>query len=64
MQKHAAVFRTQDLLDEGVRLVDEISEEYPDLKVTDRGNVWNTDLVEAMELENLLIQAKMTVYAA
>ena len=64
MQKHAAVFRTQDLLDEGVRIVDEISEEYPDLKVTDRGNVWNTDLVEAMELENLLIQAKMTVYAA
>ena len=55
MQKHAAVFRRQDLLDEGVKLVDEISEMYPDLKVTDRGNVWNTDLVEAMELENLLI---------
>lgn len=52
------------MLDEGVRLVDEISEMYPDLKVSDRGNVWNTDLVEAMELENLLIQGKMTVYAA
>jgi len=64
MQKHAAVFRRQDLLDEGVKLVDEISEMYPDLKVSDRGNVWNTDLVEAMELENLLIQGKMTVYAA
>jgi succinate dehydrogenase/fumarate reductase flavoprotein subunit len=37
---------------------------YTDLKVSDRGNVWNTDLIEAMELENLLIQGKMTVYAA
>lgn len=37
---------------------------YPDIKLYDRGAVWNTDLVEAMELENLLIQAKMTVTAA
>merc|ERR1712032_1639240 len=36
---------------------------YPDIKLSDRGNVWNTDLIEALELENLLIQAKMTVYA-
>jgi len=64
MQKHAAVFRRQDLLDEGVKLVDEISEMYPDLKISDRGQVWNTDLIEAIELDNLLIQAKMTVYAA
>lgn len=37
---------------------------YTDLKLSDRGNVWNTDLIEALELENLLIQAKMSVYAA
>jgi len=37
---------------------------FQDIKISDRGNVWNTDLVEALELENLLIQAKMTVYAA
>jgi succinate dehydrogenase/fumarate reductase flavoprotein subunit len=37
---------------------------YTDIKLSDRGNVWNTDLIEALELENLLIQAKMTVYAA
>lgn len=37
---------------------------YTDLKLSDRGNVWNTDLIEALELDNLLIQAKMTVYAA
>jgi len=64
MQKHAAVFRKQDLLEEGVEKVDKISEMYPDIKLTDRGNVWNTDLIEGLELENLLIQAKMTVYAA
>merc|ERR1711937_606341 len=34
------------------------------IKLSDRGNVWNTDLIEALELENLLIRAKMTVYAA
>jgi succinate dehydrogenase/fumarate reductase flavoprotein subunit len=37
---------------------------FDDIKLSDRGNVWNTDLIEALELENLLIQAKMTVYAA
>jgi succinate dehydrogenase/fumarate reductase flavoprotein subunit len=37
---------------------------YADIGISDRGEVWNTDLVEALELENLLIQAKMTVYSA
>jgi len=37
---------------------------YKDIKLSDRGNVWNTDLIEALELENLLIQGKMTVSAA
>ena len=37
---------------------------YNDMKLVDRGSVWNTDLIEALELENLLIQAKMTVYSA
>ena len=64
MQKHAAVFRKQDLLDEGVEKIQKISEMYPYLKISDRGNVWNTNLIEALELENLLIKAKMTVTAA
>ena len=58
MQKHAAVFRTQDLLDEGVEKIQAISEMFPNVKVSDKGNVWNTDLIETMELENLLVQAK------
>ena len=64
MQKHAAVFRTQSLLDEGVEKVQKISEMFPDVKLSDRGNVWNTDLIETMELENLLVQAKQVVNAA
>ena len=64
MQRHAAVFRRQDLLAEGCEKVHEISQMYEDIKLVDRGQVWNTDLIEALELENLLIQGKMTVYAA
>lgn len=64
MQRHAAVFRRQDLLEEGVNKLDEVCHMYKDLGITDRGNIWNTDLIEALELENLLLQAKMTINAA
>lgn len=64
MQRHAAVFRRQDLLEEGVEKVQTITEMYKDIKVYDRGLIWNSDLLEALELENLLLQAKMTVNAA
>jgi succinate dehydrogenase (ubiquinone) flavoprotein subunit len=64
MQRHAAVFRKQDLLEEGCKKLDEITHMYKDIKISDRGNIWNTDLVEALELENLLLQAKMSIYAA
>lgn len=42
----------------------DISQMYDDIKISDRGQVWNTDLIEALELENLLINGKMIVYAA
>lgn len=51
-------------MEKGCKEIHEISQKYVDLGITDRGQVWNTDLVEAMELENLLIQGKMTMYAA
>ena len=51
-------------MEEGKKKVHDISQMYKDIKVSDTGNVWNTDLIEALELDNLLIQAKMTVYAA
>jgi len=64
MQKYAAVFRRQDYLEMGCKVLHDASQELPDIGISDRGNIWNTDLVEAMELENLMIQAKMTMYAA
>jgi succinate dehydrogenase / fumarate reductase flavoprotein subunit len=64
MQKHAAVFRTQDILEEGCDKVSAIVEKFKDIKLTDRSLIWNTDLIEALELRNLLSQAKVTVFGA
>ncbi|MCP5369921.1 MAG: succinate dehydrogenase flavoprotein subunit [Rickettsiaceae bacterium] len=64
MQSHAAVFRTRDTLQEGAKLIDEIRAEYKNIKITDKSMIWNSDLVEALELENLLDQAVLTMHAA
>jgi succinate dehydrogenase / fumarate reductase flavoprotein subunit len=64
MQNHAAVFRTGDTLDEGVRMLDETYATFADVQVSDRSLIWNTDLVETMELENLLQNAKATIESA
>ena len=64
MQKYAAVFRRQDYLEMGCTTLHDVSQRITDIGISDRGNIWNTDLVEAMELENLMIQAKMTMFAA
>eukprot|EP00899_Mesostigma_viride_P025344 jgi/Mesvir1/5995/Mv00744-RA.1 len=64
MQNNAAVFRTQETLEEGCTLIDECYKSIEDLKVTDRSLIWNTDLIEALELENLLINAAVTMHGA
>lgn len=64
MQKHAAVFRSGDLMQEGVEKMDEVFASFSDVKVSDRGLIWNTDLVETLELENLLLQAQATIQSA
>ncbi|XP_035209755.1 succinate dehydrogenase [ubiquinone] flavoprotein subunit, mitochondrial-like [Stegodyphus dumicola] len=64
MQTHAAVFRTGDSLKEGVKKMSEIFQGQEDLKVCDRGMIWNTDLVETLELQNLLLNAVQTVCSA
>jgi len=64
MQNNCAVFRTGEVLEEGVKLIAEVNAMVPDLKVTDRSLVWNSDLVETLELENLLGQATVTMNAA
>ncbi len=64
MQKHAAVFRTEDTLAKGAQEIDEIYNLKSDISIKDRGMIWNSDLVEALELDNLLPQAKVTMHSA
>nr|VFK15863.1 MAG: succinate dehydrogenase subunit A [Candidatus Kentron sp. LPFa]VFK31385.1 MAG: succinate dehydrogenase subunit A [Candidatus Kentron sp. LPFa] len=64
MQNNAAVFRTQETLDEGVKLIAEVWESMQDIKVSDRSLIWNSDLVETLELDNLMRQAIITMHGA
>jgi succinate dehydrogenase / fumarate reductase flavoprotein subunit len=64
MQNHAAVFRTGDSLAEGVDLLKATHDSFADVSVADRSLIWNTDLVETMELENLLQNARTTIESA
>jgi len=64
MQNHVAVFRTQEVLDEGVKLIDQVRKEYKNIQVNDKSLIWNSDLVEALELANLLDQAVITMHSA
>ena len=64
MQNHAGVFRNRAVLEEGLARLKEIEAGFDDLRLSDRSLIWNTDLVEALELANLLPQALVTVAAA
>ena len=64
MQEDAAVFRTQESLEQGCQRISAIWQELPDIKVHDRSMIWNSDLVETLELHNLMANAITTVYSA
>ena len=64
MQVHCAVFRTEESLSEGVEKVTAIAEQIKDVSVSDRTMVWNTDLMETLELDNLISQARVTIASA
>jgi succinate dehydrogenase / fumarate reductase flavoprotein subunit len=64
MQDHAAVFRTGEVLAEGVAQIRRVIESFDDVGVTDRSMIFNTDLVETLELDNLLGQALVTIVSA
>lgn len=64
MQEDAAVFRTQESLEQGCKRVAEVFSGMADIRVTDRSMVWNSDLVETLELDNLIVQAIATVEGA
>ena len=64
MQAHCAVFRTGEVMNEGVKKMAATAATFTDIKTTDRGLIWNTDLIETLELENLLSQAVVTMNSA
>jgi len=64
MQRYAAVFRTGQVLEEGTQRLGEVADSLGDLRLTDRSMIWNSDLVEALELQNLMLQAVATLHSA
>jgi succinate dehydrogenase/fumarate reductase flavoprotein subunit len=64
MQRYATVFRTGEMLDEGTRHLGEVAGSLDSLRLSDRSMIWNSDLVEALELENLMAQAVATMHSA
>lgn len=64
MQDNAAVFRTEEVLKEGCEKILQTAAKIDDINVSDRSMVWNSDLVESLELRNLMSQAVVTMFAA
>ena len=64
MQKKCAVFRTHDLISKGIEEYQEIESSMDNIDIKDKSLVFNTDLVEALELHNLMAQSKVTLYSA
>jgi len=64
MQTNCAVFRTGEVLEEGSKLIHEVASGSDDVKVSDRSLVWNTDLIETLEFDNLIAQAVVTMDSA
>ena len=64
MQAECAVFRTEESLAEGISKIDAVYKTMDDIKVSDRSLIWNSDLVETLELDNLIAQAVVTMHCA
>ncbi|CEI85038.1 succinate dehydrogenase flavoprotein subunit [Ehrlichia minasensis] len=64
MQNHAAVFRTEEVLEEGKKNIKSVAESVSEIAVEDRSMIWNSDLVEALELTNMIPQAVVTMECA
>ena len=64
MQNNCAVFRTGEVLEQGSKLIHEVWSGVSDIKITDRSLIWNSDLLETLEFDNLIVQAVVTMDSA
>jgi succinate dehydrogenase / fumarate reductase flavoprotein subunit len=64
MQTNCTVFRTGEVLEEGHKLIHDVHAKMADIKITDRSLIWNSDLIETLELDNLMAQAVVTMDSA
>jgi succinate dehydrogenase / fumarate reductase flavoprotein subunit len=64
MQEDVAVFRTGETLESGRKRIADVVAGIPDIRVTDRSLIWNSDLIETLEFDNLIVQAIATVNGA
>jgi succinate dehydrogenase / fumarate reductase flavoprotein subunit len=64
MQNNCAVFRTGDVLNEGKTLINQVWRGVEDISIQDRSLIWNTDLIETLEFDNLITQAVVTMESA
>jgi succinate dehydrogenase / fumarate reductase flavoprotein subunit len=64
MQRDCAVFRTKEVMQDGVKAIRAVWDDAKDIRVTDRSLIWNTDLIETLEFDNLISQAAVTVAGA
>ena len=64
MQNYCAVFRTEEVMREGMEKLAEVCRDFAHVGITDRSMIWNSDLVETLELDNLLRQAMVTIHSA
>ncbi len=64
MQNNCAVFRTAEILEEGIKLISEVFTDLKDIGIKDRSLIWNSDLIEALEFDNMIIQAMVTMEGA
>tara|TARA_B100000579_G_scaffold359351_1_gene316026 strand:- start:1582 stop:3375 length:1794 start_codon:yes stop_codon:yes gene_type:complete len=64
MQKHCGVFRNKEILEEGIKKMKDIYESFKDISISDKSMIFNTELVEALELDNLISQSIVTLSSA
>lgn len=64
MSEHCGVFRTEEVMQEGFTKLDQLQEQYQEVYLDDKGKLWNTEIVEALELRNLIVVAKLILGSA